>query len=353
MSAPEPSAAPEALSVRQLLAGAERALTVAGPGECWVTGTLSGWRNSKAYGWGELVEHSADGRTQVARIPIGMPMAVMRRAGHVLARAGVKLEDGLQVRVFGALEVNGRYAPLRLVVSILDHRTSVGSVVVARADLLAALEADGSIGRNRATPLVAAPLRIGLVVPASGGAGQEDFELRLLSSGHPWQVRELRVAMEGPGAPEGIARAILRLGAEGCEVVVVVRGGGAPSSLAAFDAEPVARAIASCDVPVLVAVGHTSDRSVADVVAHMSVPTPTAAAVWLVDRHRANDDAAAAKATAEFVAHERAEAERVKRESREVANRGERLAAKGRVLIGLAIVVLLVGLLLVAAVLGL
>ncbi len=340
--APEPCAPPEALSVTQLLAGAGRALAVAGPGECWVTGTLSGWRTSQAYGWGELVEHSPDGRTQVARVPVGMPWAVMRQAGHVLSRSGVQLEDGLEVRVFGALEVNGRYAPLRLVVSALDHRTSVGSVVVARGELLAALEADGSIGRNPSTSLGPTPLRIGLVVPASGGAGHGDFTLRLRSSGHAWQLRELRVAMEGPGAPEAIGRAILRLAAEGSEVVAVVRGGGAAATLAPFDAEAVARAIARCAVPVVVAVGHASDRSVADVVAHTSVPTPTAAAVWLIDRHRAHDDAVAAKAATDVAERERAEVERVRRESQAVATRGERLLAQARVLVTLAVVAILV-----------
>lgn len=201
----EPSQPIEAMSVSELLAGAGRALAVAGPGECWVTGTLSGWRTSKAYGWGELVQHSAYGRSQVARVPIGLPWSVLQRAAHVLARSGVELADGLEVRVFGALEIGGRYAPLRLVVSALDHRTSVGSVVVARRELLAALEEDGSIDQNRATTLGPAPLRIGLVVPASGGAGHGDFVGRLRSSAHPWQIRELRVAMEGPSAPADIA----------------------------------------------------------------------------------------------------------------------------------------------------
>lgn len=223
----EPNPPAEGLTVSELLAGAGRALAVAGPGECWVIGTLSGWRTSKAYGWGELVQHSWDGRAQVARLPIGMPLSVLRRAGSVLARSGIELADGLEVRVFGALEIGGRYAPLRLVVSALDHRTSVGSVVVARSELLAALQEDGSIDRNRATPLGPAPLRLGLVVPASGGAGHGDFVGRLRSSGHPWQLRELRVAMEGPSTPAEIARAILRLGAEDLDVAAVVRWGGA------------------------------------------------------------------------------------------------------------------------------
>jgi exodeoxyribonuclease VII large subunit len=346
----EPSHPIEAMSVSELLTSAGRALAAAGPGECWVTGTLSGWRTSKAYGWGELVQHSADGRSQVARVPIGMPWSVLRRSGQVLARSGVELADGLEVRVFGALEIGGRYAPLRLVVSALDHRTSVGSVVVARSELLAALEEDGSIDQNRATTLGPVPLRIGLVVPASGGAGHGDFVGRLRSSGHPWQVRELRVAMEGPSAPADIARAILRLGAENLEVVAVVRGGGAAASLAAFDAEAVARAIARCSVPVVMAVGHASDRSVADLVAHTSVPTPTAAAAWLVERHRSHDEEAAARAVAEATARERAQTERERREAAAVALRGRRLVTQARVLVGVAVAVALLVVLVVLVV---
>ena len=155
--------------------------------------------------------------------------------------------------------------------------------------------------------------------------------------------------MEGPGAPEAIARAILRLAAEGSEVVAVVRGGGAAATLAAFDAEPVARAIARCAVPVVVAVGHASDRSVADVVAHTSVPTPTAAAAWLVDRHRAHEATESAKAAADVAAQERAETERVRQESQAVAARGERRLAQAKMLAVLALVAVLIVILVVIA----
>jgi exonuclease VII large subunit len=90
------------------------------------------------------------------------------------------------------------------------------------------------------------------------------------------------------------------------------------------------------------AVGHASDRSVADLVAHTSVPTPTAAAAWLVDRHRSHDDETASRVAAEAMSRERAESELARREAEDIAQRGRRLVAQGRALVGVAVVAVLV-----------
>ncbi len=88
--------------------------------------------------------------------------------------------------------------------------------------------------------------------------------------------------MQGPGAPRAIARGIASTAARACDVIALVRGGGARTDLACFDDELVARAIALCPVPVLTGIGHETDRSVADDVAHTAEKTPTACAQMLV-----------------------------------------------------------------------
>lgn len=134
--------------------------------------------------------------------------------------------------------------------------------------------------------------RIGLVTPTSGEAGRADFLERLALNPTPIGILERRVPMSGPAAPEAIASAINELGSLNVDAVVVCRGGGATADLAAFDTPAVASAIVRSERPVIVAVGHAVDRSIADHVAHTSVPTPTAAADSIVTRTIATATAA-------------------------------------------------------------
>jgi exodeoxyribonuclease VII large subunit len=126
-------------------------------------------------------------------------------------------------------------------------------------------------------------LRVGLVA-SPDTEGYRDFVGQLTSSGYGFEVVVSRASVQGTGAPRAIARAITRCGASGCDLVVVVRGGGSKADLAAFDSEPVARAIATCPVPVWTGIGHTGDESVADIVANRAFVTPTECGHELVTR---------------------------------------------------------------------
>jgi exodeoxyribonuclease VII large subunit len=106
----------------------------------------------------------------------------------------------------------------------------------------------------------------------------------LAGSGFGFQVAACDARVQGEWAAEMIAAAVRTLGRRPLDVVLVVRGGGARADLATFDSEAVARAIASCPVPVLTGLGHEVDRSVADEVACLALKTPTACAAELVDR---------------------------------------------------------------------
>lgn len=309
--------------VGELLGAAGQVLDALGPGPCWVTGTLSSWRTSRAYGWGELIEHTDDGRKQLARLPIAVPWRVARDARSALSAAGVSLGDGVDVTVHGCLEVHPHYGPLRFLVDRIAPNAVPGAAREARRALVARLDAEGLLRRNGTRDLADNVARIGLVVPATGGAGRADFVGRLVAAGGPFQVLEQRASTQGPDAPAEIARALNRLAADEVDVIVVARGGGATSDLAAFDSEAVARAIATCPVPVVVAVGHSTDHSVADEVAHTTLSSPSAAAEWLLqrwDRHEspAVDEQrlaewsrrAAAEAAARLAAEQRLRASR-------------------------------------------
>jgi exodeoxyribonuclease VII large subunit len=270
--------------VADLLGATADVLAALGPGPCWVTGTLSGWRTSRAFAWSELLEHTPDGRSQVARLPLAVPWRVARDGRRALGAAGVALEDGVEVTVHGCFEVHPLYGPLRFLVDEIAATAVPGAARKARHRLVAELDNEDLLRRNSQQAVPEVITRVGLVAAATGGAGRADFVGRIVAAGGPFQVVEQRALMQGPDAPAEIARAVNRLAGDDVDLIVITRGGGAVSELAAFDSEPVARAIALCPIPVVVAVGHSTDHTVADEVAHTSLATPTAAAAWLLDR---------------------------------------------------------------------
>jgi exodeoxyribonuclease VII large subunit len=117
-------------------------------------------------------------------------------------------------------------------------------------------------------------LHVGLVA-SPGTEGCRDFLGQLTGSGFGFRISQVPVRVQGPGAPASIARALTVLSRSDCDVIAVVRGGGARADLAAFEAEVVARAIAGSAKPVFTGIGHTGDETVADILAARACITPT------------------------------------------------------------------------------
>lgn len=275
--------AASALSPGEVHRAIADALDAAGLADVWVAGTVTSLRIGPRFTSFELVEFAPGGTTVAETLAVG---AFPREFGQIeqkLRSTGTVLADGLEVRLHGRLEANGRYGNVRLLVDDVDPRTSVGAAAVARRELVSSLAESGLAEAQRRLVVPGCPRMVGLVT-AAGGAGRADVMQILNSSGHDFVVVEEQVAMSGPEAPAAVVSALRRIAKRGVDVVVLARGGGARSDLSAWDAPEVARAIAGCRVPVWVAVGHAIDRSVADTVANASFATPSAAAAELVAR---------------------------------------------------------------------
>ena len=283
VDAVEGAVAPGAWTVSQVHGGIDAALATAGMRQLWVVGTISSLRRKGGFVSLELVEYQPDATTVRAVLPVGIFRQSAVEMDQVLATGGVSLEDGLEVAVYGRLESNGAYGPLRMVGLGVDPRIAVGAAVLARDDLVRELQASGAMVAQRALVMPAVPRRIGLI-SAAEGAGRADVIEVLGRSGHGFEVVEARAAMSGASAPAQVARALAGLCAQRVEVIVLARGGGARSDLAAFDSPELAGAVAGCPVPVLTALGHATDQTVCDMVAHAVFPTPSAAAAALVAR---------------------------------------------------------------------
>lgn len=292
MSDPTPAASPQAaatLTVAELSAAIGRRLAEAFPAEVWVRGEIRDLRRSnRGTVWFALVDVPDDGSTTnaaSARIDVVLPDENRQRVNRLLLRAGgaVRMTDGVQVRIRGRVDWYAPRGVLQLRMTSIDPAFTLGQLAAERAELLAKLSAEGLLAANRARPMPMAPLRIALVT-STGSAAEADVLDQLLASGFAFSITVHDVRVQGPDAALLVARAIRRCTAASTDVVLVVRGGGATTDLAAFDAEVVARAIAAASVPVVTGIGHEIDRTVADEVAHLAAKTPTAAAQVLIER---------------------------------------------------------------------
>jgi exodeoxyribonuclease VII large subunit len=185
--------------------------------------------------------------------------------------------EGMEVRALGKLTIYEGRGEFQLVVSELEARGE-GLWKLAFDRLRTKLEMEGLTSPARKRPLPPHPSCVG-VVTSSAGAALRDV-ISVIRRRAPWTRIVLSAArVQGEGAADEIAAAIRRIGAAGCaDVLIVGRGGGSTEDLWAFNEEPVARAIAESPVPVISAVGHETDFTIADLVADLRAPTPSAAA---------------------------------------------------------------------------
>jgi exodeoxyribonuclease VII large subunit len=185
--------------------------------------------------------------------------------------------DGMQVVCSGTVTVYVARGEMQLVVDNLTQGGQ-GMLQAAFEALKENLAKEGLFAMERKRPLPAFPQSVGIVTSATGAAIHDI--LNILRRRAP-DVRLLLkpVKVQGDGAAEEIVEAIKDLNQYGgLDVLIVGRGGGALEDLWAFNEESVARAIAGSDVPVISAVGHETDFTIADLVADLRAPTPSAAA---------------------------------------------------------------------------
>ncbi len=270
------------VGVAELNATIQGALGQAFPTLLWVRGEIQQLHVSRnQHTYFELVEKHE--RSDQVRAAIRVALFRDHRApvNRALRDAGLRLADGVEVRIRARVDYYPPTGRLQLLMSGIDPTFTVGRLAADRDRLLRVLAAEGRLGRNAQRPLPRVPLRVGLVT-SGGSAAYRDFLHELERSRYAFEVAHCDVRVQGAAASRRVAWALRRLAGLDLDAVVLVRGGGARSDLAAFDAEVVARTITDYPVPVLTGIGHETDRTVADEVAHTAAKTPTAAAAVLV-----------------------------------------------------------------------
>ncbi len=196
-------------------------------------------------------------------------------------RVRFDLEDGMHVLAFGGLDVYAARGQYQLVVELMEPQ-GLGALQLAFEQLKRKLEAEGLFDEGRKRKLPVFPRVIGIVTSPTGAAIRDMLNIigRRFGDLH---ILIAPVRVQGDGAPAEIVQALINLQemAE-LDVIVVGRGGGSIEDLWAFNDETVARAIVACRVPVISAVGHETDFTIADFVADLRAPTPSGAAELVV-----------------------------------------------------------------------
>lgn len=239
----------------------------------WVEGEIS---NFKTYTSGHCYFTLKDAAAQLS--------CVLWRSAA--AKLRFEPRDGMQVLAQGRVSVYEPRGQYQFVVERLEA-SGVGALAAAFEALKAKLEAEGLFDPARKRPLPLYPRRIALVTSPSGAAIRDMFKV----IARRWPKLELIIApvpVQGEGAAAKIAAAIRAVNAARCaDVMIVGRGGGSLEDLWAFNEEVVARAIAASEIPVVSAVGHEVDFTIADFVADVRAATPSQAGELVVPEYAA------------------------------------------------------------------
>ncbi|MEM7583376.1 MAG: exodeoxyribonuclease VII large subunit [Acidobacteriota bacterium] len=258
-------------------------------GGVWVVGEVQRVRSSqRGHLYFELVEKGRGDRI------VGKIDAVIWRTDYVRVRRELAANDqevveGQQIRCWGHVDFYGPAGRLQLIVRNVDPLFSLGLLEQRRRATLAGLAKAGLLERNRQLELSEVPLELGLITSA-GSAAYHDFLTGLTDSGFGFRVCLAHAAMQGAEAERQVVLALRDLVAysrsPGCrlDAIVLIRGGGSRSDLAAFDSRRISEAIARCALPVLTGLGHEIDESIADRVSHTAFKTPTKVAEFLVEQ---------------------------------------------------------------------
>jgi exodeoxyribonuclease VII large subunit len=241
-----------------------RAIMEAAFGSIWVEGEISNFR-TVASGHSYFV--LKDGNAQIRCVLF---------KGH---RAGIKFqpEDGNQVLLFGRISVYDARGEYQIIAESLEPR-GLGALQKAFEQLKEKLDKEGLFKDEAKKPLPEFPWKIGVVTSSTGAAVRDILNvIRRRNPGISVLIRPAKV--QGEGSAKDIAQGIHDLNkVKDVDVIIIGRGGGSLEDLWAFNEEEVARAIFASRIPIVSAVGHEIDFTIADFVADLRAPTPSAAA---------------------------------------------------------------------------
>ena len=257
----------------------------------WVSAEISEIKvNYSGHCYLELVEKGGDNG-----VPLAQSRAVIWRtaypriAGYFEAETGQRLAAGIKILAKVSVNYHELYG-FSLQITDIDPTYTLGDMERQRQMTIAQLQKEGVWDMNREAPMPVVVQRVA-VVSSANAAGYQDFRKELAKSPYRFEVTLFDAFMQGAAAEESIVTALCAVAErmDEFDAVVLIRGGGSASDLNCFNAYRLCAHVAQFPLPILTGIGHDKDTSVADMVAHTALKTPTAVAGWLVERMAETD----------------------------------------------------------------
>lgn len=283
----------DALSLYELNSLVSEAISVGLPSEYWVEAEVAEARESKGHCYIELVQKDAWSNTPIARASAKCWRNKWASLGDKFRRTtGQELHSGMKVMLRVSANFHEAFG-FSWIVSDINPEFTMGDMARRRREIIMKLKAEGVFELQKEIPLPLFMQRIA-VISSAGAAGYGDFckQLNDNSDGFKFTITLFNATMQGEQVEQSVIAALNEINSQTdrFDVVVIIRGGGATSDLSGFDTLSLAENVANFPLPIIVGIGHERDESVLDLVACVSVKTPTAAAAYLIDRLKSLDD---------------------------------------------------------------
>jgi len=258
------------------------------PAEYWVEAELSECRESRGHCYMELIERDQQGATPVARASAKCWASRWQMLRPYFERTtGQQLVPGLKVLLKVSAQFHEAFG-FSWIVSDIDPTYTLGDQARRRQEIIQQLKEEGIFDLQRELRLPLFCLRIA-VISSQTAAGYGDFAAQLNDSPFAFRTQLFPAVMQGEGVEQSIIAALEKIYQVQTETsqfdcVVIIRGGGATSDMSGFDTLALAENVANFPLPIITGIGHDRDECILDMVSHLRVKTPTAAAALLIDR---------------------------------------------------------------------
>lgn len=277
---------PRHITLSELQSLVKSSLAESFPLPVWVVAEIAELKvNYSGHCYIELIEKGeSDGVPKAQAKAVIWRTLYPRIAGYFEVQTGQKLAAGLSVLVKATVNYHKLYG-FSLQISDIDASYTLGDMERQKLQTIARLKQDGVWDINRQLPMPIALQRIA-VVSSRNAAGYQDFINSLNKSGYRFRTRLFDSVMQGNDAEESIISSLYAISdlATEFDAVVIIRGGGSTSDLNCYNSYELASNVAQFPLPIITGIGHDKDISVVDMVAHTSLKTPTAVAMWLIEQ---------------------------------------------------------------------
>lgn len=276
----------EFCSLSELLGQVKGALEKGLPGHYWVIGEIMELHENR-HCYLELIEKSEENDSLLARVraTIWASRYSMLRP-FFEASTGTPLKSGIKILCKASVEFHPQYG-LSLNITDIDPSYTLGDLARKKQEVIQRLRKEGVYDMNRELSFPVVPQRIA-VISSETAAGYGDFMETIRNNRHGFLFHTalFSAVMQGDEAPGSITSALEKIyeSESDFDCVVMIRGGGSKADLESFNQYDLAYLITQFPLPVITGIGHERDESVADMVAHHGLKTPTAVAEFLVDQ---------------------------------------------------------------------